>query len=479
MHSRWGHRYITTVILVGFAALAAALWSVATGPIDVSWLALTCLTLLAGLFPIRIPGVPALIYVSEAFVFTIVLLYGPAPAVVSFAIVGLGVTLARTRRESFRIAFNMAEPSISIGAAAQVMRLAGAASVPPGSMDALVLPLAGMTSVYFLLNSWLNAFAVQAETGQPAHHVWRKHFLLLSIHAFAGASVALVLASLPHFGPGVLAVGIPLIVVVYVAFRSAMGRVADGNAHLKELNELYLSTLETLAMAIDAKDQVTHGHIRRVQRLAVGLARKLGVTDPKHIEALRAAALLHDIGKIGVPEQILNKPGKLTPAEFERMKQHAAIGGQILSSIRFPYPIAPIVRHHHERWDGSGYPDGLAGTDIPLGARIMSIVDCYDALTSERPYRAALPAFEALEMVVRQKGQMFDPLIAETFARFHAELTRGQAAVEPSPGLPALGAPAVLESDAPSAEDPDDGPGGPGSPAYNDAGEAALAAGGR
>ena len=119
---------------------------------------------------------------------------------------------------------------------------------------------------------------------------------------------------------------------------------------------------------------VTHGHIRRVQTYAVGLAQHIGIKDDELIRAIEAAALLHDMGKLAIPEYILNKPGPLTPAEFERMKLHASIGADILSSINFPYPVVPIVRHHHENWDGSGYPSGLSGTSIPIGARILSVV---------------------------------------------------------------------------------------------------------
>ena len=131
-----------------------------------------------------------------------------------------------------------------------------------------------------------------------------------------------------------------------------MGRVEDTNKHLSELNTLYMSTIETLAMAIDAKDQITHGHIRRVQHYAVALAKGIGIKDPAHIRAIEAASLLHDMGKLAVPEYILNKPGPLTPAEFEKMKLHASVGADILSAIDFPYPVVPIVRHHHESWDG-------------------------------------------------------------------------------------------------------------------------------
>src|SRR5437763_16643539 len=141
-----------------------------------------------------------------------------------------------------------------------------------------------------------------------------------------------------------------------------MGRVEDANKHVEQLNRLYLSTIETLAMAIDAKDQVTHGHIRRVQSYATNLAHTMGIRDQRLLKAIEAAALLHDMGKLAVPEHILNKPGKLTDAEFEKMKVHATVGADMLSEIQFPYPVVPIVRHHHESWDGTGYPDGLRGT---------------------------------------------------------------------------------------------------------------------
>jgi len=180
------------------------------------------------------------------------------------------------------------------------------------------------------------------------------------------------------------------------------------------------------SMAIDAKDQITHGHIRRVQIYAVGLARHLGVTDDQLLKAIEAAALLHDMGKLAVPEHILNKPGKLTPAEFEKMKLHAGVGADILSAIDFPYPVVPIVRHHHENWNGTGYPAGLRGTDIPIGARILSVVDCFDALTSDRPYRPKLSDREALDILIERRGTMYDPLVVDTFVRVHMEISPEQ-----------------------------------------------------
>src|SRR5215217_4792127 len=137
------------------------------------------------------------------------------------------------------------------------------------------------------------------------------------------------------------------------------------------------------------------------------------------------------MGKLAVPEHILNKPGKLTEAEFEKMKLHAGVGADILSAIDFPYPVVPIVRHHHENWDGTGYPTGIRGTDIPIGARILSVVDCFDALTSDRPYRPKLSNREALDILVERRGTMYDPLIVDTFIRIHEHVSPEQVSASP------------------------------------------------
>ena len=160
---------------------------------------------------------------------------------------------------------------------------------------------------------------------------------------------------------------------------------------------------------------VTHGHIRRVQGWAVSLAARIGIDDQQQLRAIEAGALLHDIGKLAVPEHILNKPGKLTAAEFERMRSHARVGAEILSEVEFPYPVVPIVRHHHENWDGTGYPDGLSGEKIPIGARILSVVDCFDALTSDRPYRRALSVRDAFAIIDARRGSMYDPAVVDAF----------------------------------------------------------------
>jgi len=279
-----------------------------------------------------------------------------------------------------------------------------------------------------LLNSWLIAFAISFEKQLSPVRVWKDNFAWLSLNYFGGASIAALLATYTrNIDFAYVAFVLPLLAVLYFTFSMSLGRVEDANKHLSELNSLYMSTIETLAMAIDAKDQITHGHIRRVQQYAIGLARAVGVRDPAQIRAIEAASLLHDMGKLAVPEYILNKPGPLTAAEFEKMKVHASVGADILSAIDFPYPVVPIVRHHHESWDGSGYPDGLRGSQIPIGARILSVVDCFDALTSDRPYRPRLSDLEAVDILMERRGTMYDPLVVDAFMNVYKDITPEQA----------------------------------------------------
>jgi putative nucleotidyltransferase with HDIG domain len=255
----------------------------------------------------------------------------------------------------------------------------------------------------------------------------------------AGASVSLILVVVMREGQFMAFVLVlPLLFISYLTVQSSFGRVEDSKVHVTQLNRLLLSTVETLATAIDAKDEVTHDHVRRVQQGTLALARLLGVSDGEMLKAIEAAALLHDTGKIAVPEHILNKPGKLTPAEFDKMKRHAPIGAEILSSIEFPYPVVPIVRHHHENWDGTGYPDGLRGAEIPLGARILSVVDCFDALTSDRPYRRRMTDEQALTILRDRRGTMYDPLVVDTFIAHFKEVMPA-ANTAPHPAARAIG----------------------------------------
>ncbi|MCC6628937.1 MAG: HD-GYP domain-containing protein, partial [Chloroflexi bacterium] len=185
---------------------------------------------------------------------------------------------------------------------------------------------------------------------------------------------------------------------------------------LGELSDTYDATLRALAAALDSRDTETGGHGQRVTRLAVRLGRELGVTGAA-LQELERGALLHDIGKIGVPDALLRKPGPLTDEEWTAMRRHATIGAAMLDGIPFLSDAVPLVRHHHERWDGVGYPDGLVGAAIPLGARIFAVADALDAMTSQRPYRAAMPLAAARAELARCAGSQFDPAVVAACAR--------------------------------------------------------------
>src|SRR6267142_2342293 len=193
----------------------------------------------------------------------------------------------------------------------------------------------------------------------------------------------------------------------------------------EELSRIHFATAEALATAIDAKDQTTHCHVRRVQIYAAGMGEVLGLGKAE-IAALKAGALLHDIGKLAVPAHIINKPGRLTQAEFEKMKIHTTVGAQILSRVDFPYPVLPIVRHHHEQWDGLGYPDGLKAEQIPITARIISVVDCFDSVREDRPFRRGMMRDEAIALLLRGSGNHFDPNVVDLFiehlSRFESQI---------------------------------------------------------
>ncbi len=251
---------------------------------------------------------------------------------------------------------------------------------------------------------------------------------------------------------------LPCVYLVYRSYRLYLDRLKaekeraeaesrhaqEQKQHAEEIANLHLRTIEALALAIEAKDQTTRDHLQRVEVYATGIGRELGL-DGEELRALRAAAMLHDIGKLAVPEHIISKPGKLTPEEFEKMKIHPVVGAEILEQVRFPYPVAPIVRSHHEKWDGTGYPDGLSGEWIPIGARILAAVDCLDALASDRQYRRALPLKEALAVVVAQSGIAFDPRVVAVLRERCAELEMSARSV-PASALAKLSTGARIEN---------------------------------
>jgi putative nucleotidyltransferase with HDIG domain len=411
--------YMLAVVLAGALVLVHAALEAVRTPHPIHWLALAALAMVTGLFSLTFGSKSANIAMHEdTFFITTALLFGPGPATLAIAADAF-VFCLRRRMPARRIAFNTATLAVSMWVGSHVFFLtAGIAPLSQSTLSfgVLVLPLLAMTAVYFTLNSGLTAIAVGLDTRQSPIQIWRRHFQALSINYLAAASLAFCLVLLiQQIGTIAVVVVVPLLVVFHLTLRSSFGRVEDARRHLTDVDRLYLSTIETLAMAIDAKDDVTHSHVRRVQAYAIGLAQALGIANELELKAIEAAALLHDTGKLAVPEHILNKPGKLTEAEFEKMKRHVDVGADILSLVNFPYPVVPIVQCHHESWDGTGYPRGVAGEDIPIGARILSVVDCFDALTSDRPYRGRMTEADALQILRERSGSMYDPHVVATF----------------------------------------------------------------
>jgi putative nucleotidyltransferase with HDIG domain len=423
--SRALRAYLHTVVAVGAIVLAQSAVAAARMPRPAAWLVLTAVTMLAGCFRLHFKSVSANIAIDDTFFISTTLLFGPAAGTLTMAASCLLFSIQRRKRPS-QVGFNTASLAVSMYVASRVFfALSGVAPLAIGlaPIAPLVAPLVALTVVYFALNSALTAIAVGLDTQQSPVEVWKKNFRWLWIGYLGSASIAFVLILLLQQNSlAAAAMVLPLFAVFYLTLRATFGRLDDARLHLGDMDRLYLSTVETLAMAIDAKDDVTHSHVRRVQAYAVGLARALCVTDTVTLKAIEAAALLHDTGKLAVPERILNKPGKLTAVEFDRMKEHVDIGADILSLVQFPYPVVPIVRAHHESWDGSGYPRGLRGEDIPIGARILSVVDCFDALTSDRPYRRRMTDGEAIAILRDRRGNMYDPEVVDVFVRVYRDI---------------------------------------------------------
>jgi diguanylate cyclase (GGDEF)-like protein/putative nucleotidyltransferase with HDIG domain len=232
----------------------------------------------------------------------------------------------------------------------------------------------------------------------------------LPYYLVSGAVTGLFAISSPKLSWQSLAAYLPFAFILWRFYQMYVKRLESHRARRDEIEKLHLRTIETLSLAIGARDQEMSKHLERVQIYALEMGKALGLKG-REIEGLKAAALLHDIGKLGVPEHIISKPGRLTPEEFEKMKIHPAVGAEILERAEFPYPVVPYVRHHHERWDGSGYPGGLKGEEIPIGARILTVVDCLDALASDRQYRRALAIDDAVDQIAMESGKQFDPKI--------------------------------------------------------------------
>jgi diguanylate cyclase (GGDEF)-like protein/putative nucleotidyltransferase with HDIG domain len=340
----------------------------------------------------------------------------------------------KTPNPFYRTCFSMACLAITVQAAGYGYEALGGV---PGTLEhtipGLAKPLVAAATLYFLFNTCIIAVAIALSTRQPLVSVWNQNFLWSAPSYFVGAGAAAVAT----WGVEDSAIYLALLMSAplygtYRAYRVYLGRIDDERRHVEEMADLHLATIEALALAIDAKDQTAQSHIRRVQVYATGLARGLGMSD-NEIQGVKTAALLHDIGKLAVPEHILSKPGPLTQEEFQKIRVHPQIGAEIISAVPFPYPVAPLILSHHERWDGKGYPQGLKGEEIPLGARILSVVDYFDALTSDRPYHKAMTHQAAVALLLQEAGRALDPNVVQMFISKVPEMAREAETLETAP----------------------------------------------
>ena len=429
--------------LAGIYTTGAALWVLSLFADDngfsLSWVLLTVASLFVATVNIRPPkSTSTVISMGDVFIVLALVNFGPGPAVVTYGLqsvgAGMGDSIRRSGLRSIRnipshkILFNLAQCGISVWGmylayeTAYTLNLSDSASHLVG--------LAAIALIWFVINTSTIGMAVSLSSDQSFWTAWTNAIGLKFLNSFGSTAAAGLILLFYEGNTVVFLLALPIAAVFYQLYIFYIDKYEHARAHIAELNKLYLQTVEALATAVDAKDRYTHGHIRRVQAYAVELAKRMGIEEAKEIMAIRSGALLHDIGKIAIPEYILNKPTVLTESEFEKMKAHPSIGATMLQGIEFPFPVQPLVKSHHERWDGRGYPDGLRGEEIPLSARILSLVDCYDALTTNRPYRAPMTREEVMQFFRRESGHAYDPSVVEAFVANMQALEEEGAKVE-------------------------------------------------
>jgi diguanylate cyclase (GGDEF)-like protein/putative nucleotidyltransferase with HDIG domain len=416
--------YIALILGSGLIGLTAQLLHFASPDKTFFWFFFVITVLTSGL-KVRLPMVTVTLSVNFLFILVAIARFTlpEVLAIAAAATVVQCVWQAKNRPRFIQVAFSTSSICLAVIAAHAVFH---GPLLKLLSKDNFIL-LALAAAVYFIVNTVLIAGVVALTENKSIYKTWYSTFFWAMQYHLAAAMVAwqiLILGDLnKQTGWQTPIVLLALVSFVYRQYRIYLDRLEHDKVHVEEIAGLHLRTIEALALAIEAKDATTHDHLQRVRVYATEIGREIKMS-PEDLDALQAAALLHDIGKLAVPEHIISKPGKLTPEEFEKMKIHPLVGAEILEEVKFPYPVVPIVRAHHEKWDGTGYPFGLAGEEIPIGARILSAVDCLDALASDRQYRRALPLDEAMKIVVDESGKAFDPVIVDILKRRYVELER-------------------------------------------------------
>jgi diguanylate cyclase (GGDEF)-like protein/putative nucleotidyltransferase with HDIG domain len=411
--------FITSFVLAGAAVLGYAAWEFHPRNL-IKFLVYLVIAILASGMKVRLPGILGTLAVNDTLIMLCVIeLSLPEVAVIAMAAALMQCYWkALTRPKPVQAAFNVSALMLPTLAAYAIYH--HSIGHPSPLTQAFLLLAAGST--YFVMNTVPVSLVISLTEHKQVHKIWRECYFWSFPYYLVGAAVAGGISTL-NTGLGWVSsvLILPAIYAVYRSFALYLDKLEHEKRHVEEIAALHLRTIEALALAIEAKNFTSYDHLRRVQVYAVELAQDMGIPADQ-LEALRAAALLHDIGKLAVPEHIVSKPGRLTTEEFEKIKIHPVVGAEILERAHFPYPVSPIVRSHHENWDGSGYPDGLQGEQIPIGARILAAVDSLDALASDRQYRQALPLDQAMEQVAAGAGTLFDPAVVDLLQRRYVAL---------------------------------------------------------
>ena len=378
------------------------------------------IAILAARLKVRLPGITGTMSVNFLFILLGILELGFAETMALGTAAVLVQCFYRDRPSPVQVTFNLSASAFAAAIAYQVYHLA----IHGSEMKSHPLLLGMAAITYFAANTGSIAAVIALTEHKPINKIWVECYFWSFPYYLVGAAFAGMIGWFNRqFGWETSLLIVPIIYLIYRSYRLYLGKLEDEKRHVEEMATLHLRTIEALALAIEAKDHTTHDHLQRVRVYAIEVAKELGVSPPE-MEALHAAALLHDIGKLAVPEHIISKPGRLTPEEFEKMKIHPVVGAEILERVRFPYPVVPIVRAHHEKWDGSGYPFGLKAEEIPIGARILSSVDFLDAMASDRQYRRALPLEEVMKRLSAESGKSFDPKVVSVLERRYRQLEK-------------------------------------------------------
>jgi diguanylate cyclase (GGDEF)-like protein/putative nucleotidyltransferase with HDIG domain len=378
------------------------------------------IAILSSRLKVNLPGITGTLSVNFLFILIGVIELSFTETLILGAVSMLAQCLYPERPIALQATFNVCAGAISTALAYGVYHHP-LANLLAGSRPVL---LGVSATVYFIANAGTIATVISLTERRPLTRILVECYFWSFPYYLVGAGIAGSIAWLNQtFNWETSLLLVPAVYVIYRSYRLYLGKLDDEKRHVEEMANLHLRTIEALALAIEAKDHTTHEHLQRVRVYAIEVAKELGISGPE-LEALHAAALLHDIGKLAVPEHIISKPGRLTPEEFEKMKIHTLVGAEILERVRFPYPVVPIVRAHHEKWDGSGYPLGLKGAEIPIGARILSAVDYLDALASDRQYRRALPLRDVMQKLASESGKSFDPKVVDVLQRRYEYLER-------------------------------------------------------